>query len=160
MTIKKHINLDLHSGQSPAANTIEIAYQGDTILKVSQQLLSHDEMELLTILFRVLSILQSLYPVFSWLNNINYKINKLLYSLTHLENPYFDETDSPIYYEEALILKTHKDSGLNISISKLFNTISQNDSLWRMLKLSKGAPCKVATMHGVSCGILFCVFRL
>ena len=160
MKTDKHIILDIFGGHSSAANNIEIAFQGNTILEVHQQLLSRDEIELLNMLFKVLSILQTLHPVFSWLINVNYKVDKLLRSLVNLEKPYFDDTEIPNHYEEARILRSYEDSGLNISISDLFKSISQNVSLWRMLKLSKEAPCKIIVMHGVSCGILFCVFRL
>ena len=160
MNNKQHIIKDIFGGHSSAANNIEIAFQGETILNVSPQLLSRDEIELLNMLFKVLSILQTLHPVFSWLINVNYKVDKLLRSLVNLEKPYFDDTEIPNHYEEARILHSYVDSGLNISISDLFKSISQNVSLWRMMKLSKEAPCKVDIMHGVSCGILFCVFRL
>ena len=160
MNNKKHIIKDKFGGHSSAANHIEIAFQGNLTLKVRQQLLSRDEIELLNMLFKVLSILQTLYPIFSWLFNVNYKVDKLLRSLVHLDNPYFDNTEIPNHYEEARILRSYEDSGLNISISDLFKSIYQNVSLWRMLKLSKEAPCKVVIMHGVSCGIMFCVFRL
>ena len=156
----KHIIKDKFGGHSSAANHIEIAFQGNLTLEVRQQLLSRDEIELLNMLFKVLSILQTLYPIFSWLINVNYKVDKLLRSLVHLDNPYFDNTEIPNHYEEARILRSYEDSWLNISISDLYKSISQNVSLWRMLKLSKEAPCKVVIMHGVSCGIMFCVFRL
>ena len=160
MKTDKHIILDIFGGHSSAANNIEIAFQGNTILEVHQQLLSRDEIELLNMLFKVLSILQTLHPVFSWLINVNYKVDKFLRSLVNLDNPYFDDTEIPNHYEEARIFNSYKDSGLNISISDLFKSISSNYSLWRLLKFSKDAPSKVVIMHGASCGILFCVFRL
>ena len=124
MNNKKHIIKDKFGGHSSAANHIEIAFQGNLSLEVRQQLLSRDEIELLNMLFKVLSILQTLHPVFSWLINVNYKVDILLRSLVHLDNPYFDNTEIPNHYEEARIFNSYKDSGLNISISALIISIN------------------------------------
>lgn len=156
----KNIILDRHSGKSPAANPTEITFQGNAALEASLQLLSNDENSLLNPLFKVLSILQYLNPIFTWLNDINFKVDKLLSSLAHLDNPYYDETSTGSHFDDAQIRLSQMDDGLNVSISELFKSSSPNDCLLRMKQFLEAVSNKAKDLHGATPNILFCVFRI
>lgn len=156
----KNIILDRHSSKSLAANLSEITFQGNAALEASLQLLSNDENSLLNPLFKVLSILQYIYPIFSWLNDINFKVEKLLSSLAHLDNPYYDETSTTSHFDDAQIQLSQIGDGLNVSISDLFKSSSPTDCILRMEQFLEAVSNKAKDLHGATPSILFCVFRI
>ena len=137
------IDKDLNSGYSPAATNTAKTLQGHDVLEVSQQLFPADELWLLTVLFKVYLLFYSLSLVFLFSNNSGLK-----------------EADKTSHYDDAHILFSHKDEGLNVSISKLFKTKSPNGCFMRMKQDSEDAPSKAKHLHGATLSILFCVFRL
>lgn len=141
--INKHINKDLHSGYCPAAINTEKTLQGSDVLEVSQQLFPTDGLWLLSVIFKVYLILYSLQSLFLFSNSSGFK-----------------EDDKTSHFEDAPILLSQKDEGLNVSISHLFKTKSINFCLMRMKQDPEDAPSKAKHLHGATTSILFCIFRL
>lgn len=141
--INKHINKDLHNDYGPVEIYTEKTLQGSDVLEVSQQLFPADGLWLLSVIFKVYLILYSLRSLFLFSNSSGFK-----------------EDDKTSHFEDAPILLSQKDEGLNVSISHLFKTKSNNYCFIRMKQDPEDVPSKAKHLHGATTSILFCIFRL
>ena len=155
-----HIETDYHSGYSPAANYNKQTSQGHEVLEVSQQLLSSDDGVLLILLFALLRSLLNLYPIFSWLANVNDKIDSIILSFKNILNDDGEETGISSHSNEARIIHTHIDSGLKISLFNFFKTKFLEIPQQKIKQKFAVLPCRIDLLHGATFGILFCVFRI
>lgn len=141
--IYRHINKDLHNDYGPVEINTSKTLQGSDVLEVSQPLFPSDGLWLLTVLFKVYLIFYSLRSLFLFSNSSGYK-----------------EDDKTSHFEDAPILLSQKDEGLNVSISHLFKSKSNNCCFIRMKQDREDAPSKTKLLHGATTSILFCIFRL
>lgn len=154
------IETDVHSGHRQAANNNEKTSQGHEVLEVSQQLLSSGDGVLLILLFALLRSFIDLYPIFSWLSNVNERLDSIIISLKNIINNNDDETSISSNSYDARIINTHIDSGLNISPFSFIRTKFLDISQQKLKQEFAFLPCGSDRLHGATFGILFCVFRI
>ncbi len=154
------IEIDVYSGHRQAANNIEKTSQGHEVLEVSQQLLSSGDGVLLILLFALLRSFIDLYTFFVWLSNVNERLDSIILSLKNIININDDEASISSHSNEARIINTHIDSGLNISLFSFFKTKFLAISPQKLQPGLAFLPCGSDRLHGATFGILFCVFRI
>jgi hypothetical protein len=158
--MEDHINTDYNCGYYSAANNNKKTLQGHEVLEVSQQLLSSYDSELLILLLALLKSVLDLYPLFSWLVNVTDKVDSIILSLKNIVIINGEEASVSSHSNEARIIHTHIDSGLNISLFTYFKTkflVIPQQLIKRVLAI---LPCRFDLLHGATFGILFCVFRI
>lgn len=158
--MKVNIETDYHSGHSQAANNNEKTSQGHDVLEVSQQLLSSNDSMLLILLLALLKSVLDIYPIFCWMDNVSDKLESIILSLKNIVINNDGDTSTTSHSNEARIIHTHIDSGLNISLFSYFKTKLLVIPQQKIKQMLATLPCRFDLQHGATFGILFCIFRI